>query len=105
MSLFVIADVSNPKSSPLKLQATVPDYQVPFVTIIQEGGSPFAMLDGLNKYNWVLKPVLTYPSSQSLRKAFKKTILYRAWKKHYELQKQKAEKMKTQSVEDFLGDD
>jgi len=35
MSLFVIADISNPKSSPLELQATVPDYMVPFVPIIQ----------------------------------------------------------------------
>jgi hypothetical protein len=36
MSLFVIADISNPKSSPLELQATIPDYMVPFVLIIQE---------------------------------------------------------------------
>jgi hypothetical protein len=33
---FVIADVTNPKSSPLELQAVVPDYQIPFVPIIQE---------------------------------------------------------------------
>ena len=105
MSLFVIADVSNPKSSPLELQATVPDYQIPFVTIIQEGETPFAMLDDLKKYDWVLKPILTYPSSEGLRKAFKKAILDRAWAKHHELKKQKAEKMKTQSVEDFLGND
>ena len=37
---FVIADVTNPKSSPLELQATVPDYQIPFVPIIQEGRKP-----------------------------------------------------------------
>ena len=37
LSLFVIADITNPKSSPLELQATVPDYQIPFVPIIQEG--------------------------------------------------------------------
>ena len=105
MSLFVIADVSNPKSSPLELQATVPDYQIPFVTIIQEGEAPFAMLDDLKKYDWVLKPLLTYASSEGLRKAFKKAILDRAWAKHHEIKKQKAETMKTQSVEDFLGND
>jgi len=44
MCYFVIADVTNPKSSPLELQATVPDYQIPFVPIIQEGESPFAMM-------------------------------------------------------------
>ena len=103
ISLFVIADVSNPKSSPLELQATVPDYQIPFVTIIQEGEEPFAMLDDLKKYDWVLKPVITYPSTEKLRKAFKKAILDRAWSKHQELQEQKSEKMKVQSVEDFLG--
>ena len=41
LSYFVIADVTNPKSSPLELQATVPDYQIPFVPIIQEGESHF----------------------------------------------------------------
>jgi len=35
MSLFVIADISNPRSCPLELQATIPDYMVPFVPIIQ----------------------------------------------------------------------
>ena len=44
ISYFVIADVTNPKSSPLELQATVPDYQIPFVPIIQEGEEPFAMM-------------------------------------------------------------
>jgi len=103
MSLFVIADVSNPKSSPLELQATVPDYQIPFVTIIQEGEKPFSMLDDLKKYDWVLKPVLTYPSAEKLRKAFKKAILDRAWSKNQELREQKTEKLKVQSVEDFLS--
>jgi hypothetical protein len=105
MSLFVIADVSNPKSSPLELQATVPDYQIPFVTIIQEGEQPFAMLDDLKKYDWVLKPVLTYPSAEKLRKAFRKAILDRALAKQRELQKQKTARMTIQSVEDFLEND
>ena len=105
MSLFVIADVSNPKSSPLELQATVPDYQIPFVTIIQEGEAPFAMLADLRKYDWVLQPVLTYASCEQLRKAFKKAILDRAWAKHHELGRRKAEAARTQSVEDFLGDE
>jgi uncharacterized protein YjbI with pentapeptide repeats len=36
ISYFVIADVTSPKSSPLELQAIVPDYQIPVVPIIQE---------------------------------------------------------------------
>ena len=55
VSFSVIADVTNLKSSPLELQATVPDYQIPFVPIIQEGEQPFAMMVDLQKkYNWVL---------------------------------------------------
>jgi uncharacterized protein YjbI with pentapeptide repeats len=102
MSLFVIADVTNPKSSPLELEATVPDYEVPFVIIIQKGKTPFPMLASLKKYPWVIKPILTYPSAEMLRKAFKKAILDRAWAKRLELQAGKMEKMKVQSVEDFL---
>jgi hypothetical protein len=31
LSKFVIVDITNPRSAPLELQATVPDYMVPFV--------------------------------------------------------------------------
>ena len=47
MYLFIIADITNPKSSPLELQATIPNYMVPFVPIIQQGEEPFAMLNDL----------------------------------------------------------
>ena len=30
LSRFVIVDITNPRSTPLELQATVPDYMVPF---------------------------------------------------------------------------
>ena len=33
----MIADVTDPKSSLFELQAAVPDYQIPFVPIIQKG--------------------------------------------------------------------
>jgi uncharacterized protein YjbI with pentapeptide repeats len=103
MSLFVIADITNPKSAPLELQATVPDYQIPFVPIIQEGEEPFSMLsDLIGKYDWVLAPVIRYPSLDKLREGFKKAILDRAWEKRQELQKKKMAKIETQSVEDFL---
>jgi len=38
LSKFVIVDITNPRSAPLELQATVPDYMVPFVPILQQGG-------------------------------------------------------------------
>ena len=37
LSKFVIVDITNPRSAPLELQATVPDYMVPFVPILQQG--------------------------------------------------------------------
>jgi hypothetical protein len=47
LSKFVIADITNPKSSPLELQATVPEIMVPFRPIIEEGEKPFAMMQDL----------------------------------------------------------
>jgi len=38
LSHFVIVDITNPRSAPLELQATVPDYMVPFAPILQQGG-------------------------------------------------------------------
>jgi hypothetical protein len=40
LSKFVIADITNPKSAPLELQATVPEIMVPFRPIIEEGQKP-----------------------------------------------------------------
>jgi hypothetical protein len=36
LSHFVIVDITNPRSAPLELQATVPDYVVPFAPILQQ---------------------------------------------------------------------
>jgi uncharacterized protein YjbI with pentapeptide repeats len=105
MSLFVIADITNPKSAPLELQATVPDYQIPFVPIIQEGEEPFSLFRDLKgKYDWVLKPLM-YSSSDKLLQSFKKAIIDRALEKHQELQKKKREEVEILSVEDFLKKD
>jgi hypothetical protein len=66
LSAFVIADITNPRSVPLELQATVPDYMVPFVTILQEGQPAFSMFDDLpRKYHWVL-PLLEYSNPERL---------------------------------------
>ena len=105
MSLFVIADITNPKSAPLELQATVPDYQIPFVPIIEKGEKPFSMFSDFPKYDWVLTPVVEYPSLKQLLKGFKKVIIDRAWKKHQELQKSKAQKVQVFSIEDFTTAD
>jgi hypothetical protein len=104
LSYFVIADITNPKSSPLELQATVPDYQIPFVPIIQEGESPFAMMVDLQKkYNWVLD-TLSYSSIETLIKALKPAIIDPAIRKHNELRLIKAREPKIRSAHDFIED-
>jgi Pentapeptide repeats (8 copies) len=103
LSYFVIADVTNPKSSPLELQATVPDYQIPFVPIIQEGESPFAMMVDLQKkYNWVLNTV-TYDSMETLIKVLKPLIIDPAMEKRHELRLIKAQEPEIISAKDFLA--
>lgn len=90
ISYFVIADVTNPKSSPLELQATIPDYQIPFVPIIQEGESPFAMMVDLQKkYNWVLDTI-SYDSLDTLIDILKPHIIDPAIQKRDELRLIKA---------------
>jgi len=100
---FVIADITNPKSSPLELQAAVPDYQIPFVPIIQEGESPFAMMVDLQKkYNWVLNTV-SYDSEETLMKILKPLIIDPAMNKRNELRLIKAQIPDVISGKDFLA--
>jgi uncharacterized protein YjbI with pentapeptide repeats len=95
---FVIADVTNPKSSPLELQATIPDYQIPFVPIIQEGEQPFAMMVDLQKkYNWVLN-TRSYSSKEALINKLKEGIIDPAMEKHNELRRIKAQEPDTVSL-------
>lgn len=103
MSLFVIADISNPKSSPFELQATVPDYMIPFVPIIQEGEEPFAMFKDLHiQYKkWVLTP-LEYDSSDGLIGVLDKAIIEPALQKNSELLAEKAIEMPRRHVGDYL---
>jgi hypothetical protein len=101
MCYFVIADVTNPKSSPLELQATVPDYQIPFLPIIKMDlekkddkgiyvdDGPFAMMQNLQtKYPWALDAV-AYKDVEQLRRIVVKGLIDRAAKKHAELRELK----------------
>src|SRR5438105_3523589 len=67
------------RHAPLELQATVPDYMVPFAPILQEGEEPFSMfVDLQNKYDWVLRPVIQYPSVDRLIKVLEDEIVIAA---------------------------
>jgi len=102
ISYFVIADVTNPKSSPLELQATVPDYQIPFVPIIQEGESPFAMMVDLQKkFPWVL-PTRSYDSIETLMSALKPGIIDPAVEMRNKLRLVKAQEQVTESLRDYV---
>src|SRR6478736_3192328 len=68
MSMFVIADVTNPKSIPLELKATVNQCIIPYIPIIDISVDPhpFAMLVDLQKScHWVL-PTLGYEAKEDL---------------------------------------
>jgi hypothetical protein len=103
LSLFVIADITNPKSAPLELQAIVPDYMIPFVPILQKGEPPFSMFKDLAKYKWVLEP-RAYDSKQTLLDGLEEAVIKPALRKHAELVSQKAESLKVRSIEDFMND-
>ena len=103
ISYFVIADVTNPKSSPLELQAAIPDYQIPFVPIIQEGEFPFAMMVDLQKkYNWVLDTI-SYDSLDTLIDILKPHIIDPAIRKRDELRVIKAKIPTIISGKDLLS--
>jgi uncharacterized protein YjbI with pentapeptide repeats len=99
LSRFIIADVTNPKSAPLELQATVPEIMVPFLPIIQEGQEPFAMLTDLwiKHRDWVFEP-LHYSSLDALVGALDKEIIGPAETRFDELIGRKAETMKGRHV-------
>jgi hypothetical protein len=99
LSRFVIADVTNPKSAPLELQATVPEIMVPFFPIIEEGQEPFAMLTDLwiQHRDWVFEPI-HYSSQDALADALDKEIIGPAETRFGELIARKAERMKGKHV-------
>jgi hypothetical protein len=101
MSCFVIVDISGPRSVPLELQATVPDYMIPFVPILQEGESAFAMfVDLQTKYDWVLE-TLMYDSSEHLIEALDGGVIDPALAKRHELEKRKVQTAPVRRASDF----
>lgn len=101
MCRFIIADITNPKSSPLELQATVPDYMIPLVPIIQEGEEPFPMfIDLQKKYSWVLE-VLQYDKLDKLVDKMEDAIINPALECAEKLNLKKAEKICAKHINDY----
>ena len=103
LSRFIIADITNPKSSPLELQATIPDYMIPFVPIIQENEEPFAMFRDLKQKHgqWVLD-LLEYDSADGLLNVLESAVVKPALAKADELRLAKAEVLRKRHVREFV---
>jgi uncharacterized protein YjbI with pentapeptide repeats len=94
LSMFVIADLTSPKSTPLELEATVKHFKIPYIPILDVSVDPrpFAMLVDLQKsFHWVL-PVLKYESKEDLLddENLQTYIIDRAMAKREELRKAKS---------------
>ena len=93
------AFITNPRSAPLELQATVPDYMVPFVPILQQGEEPFSMfVDLQNKYDWVLRPVVRYPSVDRLIEVLEDKVVRRAEAKFNKLLARRNKRLRVENV-------
>ena len=99
LSHFVIVDITNPRSAPLELQATVPDYMVPFAPILQRGEQPFSMfVDLQNKYDWVLQPVVGYPSVERLIEVLEDKVVRPAEAKFNKLLARRTKQLRVENV-------
>jgi len=99
LSRFVIADITNPRSAPLELQAAVPEYMIPFVPILERGEEPFAMFRDLwiKHREWVLDPI-RYPSVDRLIEVLDAEIVKPAQVRFAELLARKAEDLRIKDV-------
>ena len=99
LSRFVIADITNPRSAPLELQATVPEYMIPFVPILERGGEPFTMFRDLwiKHRDWVLDPI-RYPSVDRLIEVLDAEIVKPAQVRFAELLARKAEDLRIKDI-------
>jgi uncharacterized protein YjbI with pentapeptide repeats len=103
LSLFVIVDVTNPKSTPLEMEATVKQFKIPYVPIIDLSADPrpFAMMiDSQNSFHWVLQ-TFGYHSKEELLENIDTAIISRALEKHNELRVQKAGEQKILTINDL----
>jgi len=98
LSLFVVADVTSPKSVPMELHAIIPNFMVPIVPIIQNCESPFLMFQDLqNKYDWVLD-VIVYDNKEDLIKSFDSAVIKPALEMHDVLMVRKDRSMRTKHI-------
>ena len=70
-----------------------------FVSILEEGQDPFAMfVDLQNKYDWVLKPVIVYPSVERLIEVLESRIVRPVEAKFNELLTRRTQQLRVENV-------
>lgn len=57
LSAFVVVEMTDPRSTPLEVQAVVPNFGVPVLPIIRGNNDMPAMMSGLRKFKWVNAPI------------------------------------------------
>jgi Pentapeptide repeats (8 copies) len=99
LSHFVIADITNPRSTPLELQATIPECMVPFIPILERGEEPFAMFRDLwiKHREWVFEPI-RYPSLDRLIEVLDVEIVHPAQAMFANLLAKKAEELRVRDI-------
>jgi uncharacterized protein YjbI with pentapeptide repeats len=103
LSLFVILDVTQPKSTPMEMEALVSQFKISYVPIIDISVDkrPFAMIvDSQKSFHWVLE-TFGYKSKKELLENIEEAIIKRALKKHNELRDQKANEPKLLTIKDL----
>ena len=102
MSRFIIADITKPRSVPLESQAIIPNYMIPFVTIIQNGEEPYSMFQDLwqKHSDWVLDP-LRYESLKQLESVFDAAVIDQANERYSLLMKKKTRSMVIKDARDY----
>jgi uncharacterized protein YjbI with pentapeptide repeats len=103
LSLFVIIDITNPKSTPLEMEAIVKHFKIPYVPILDLSADkqPFSMIVDLQKnFHWVL-PTYGYQTKAELLDNIEDTVINRALDKHNELREQKAREVKVLTLADL----
>lgn len=87
LARFIIADLTDPASIPLELQAIVPILAVPVQPILLAGQKEYSMFEDLRKhYPWVL-PTFLYQDTADLLASLKEYIINPAEQKAQEIAK------------------
>lgn len=74
LARFVIVDLSGP-SVPQELHATVPNFKIPFVPILETGRQSAAMISDILEYPWVVKPPVRFDSTAALLDRLKDSVI------------------------------